>query len=125
ERPFSKKESIRIARKFLNRTFSDRNSRLLRLLIRFIENTGEVGRSKVGGIYGTQYFQNVWEAVCANVLSNDFNSVKERIPQPKYEGLDQSKAIGQRPDIILVDAGIAAVVDAKYYDTKNSLPGWK
>lgn len=120
--PGTKKECLRALTSALQKTFSDRKISLLKYLIEFVRESPE-DDGKGGVVYGTRNFHHLWEEVCRSVLKSDSEDVKGILPQPRYVGLRGSNP-SQRPDIVLVSPQHLVVLDAKYYDTTISLPGW-
>jgi len=110
-------------------TYSDRDIRLLRMLVGFLESLAGLNRSPFA--IGLTKFHFCWEAMLAAVLEF-VEPVNSRLPYPVYINAneDELEALdtGMRTDIFMHDhtKKLIAVVDAKYYaatQAKDS-PRW-
>lgn len=127
---------ISFLEKELNVEFSDRRTMLLKAMIKFIEmsSTDKDGTSL--NLYGTPYFNIVWEKVAAYVFSNDYDSFKDKIPKPSWIKYGEDKGVEKDtliPDIIFYKEIYKTlfILDAKYYNCwfgtdgkiKGNVPG--
>jgi hypothetical protein len=111
-------------------TYSDRDIRLLGMLVDFLETLTGMNRSPFA--IGLTKFHFCWEAMLASVLEF-VEPVNSKLPIPVYINADNevlaARDTGLRTDIFMYDRTnkIIAVVDAKYYaatKAKDS-PGWR
>lgn len=74
----------------------------------------------------TKSFYYVWEAMCSKILGNQYSTLKMLLPQPVWEiyNTNNTQSISHRPDILLIRKNKLYILDAKYYDVNNNLPGW-
>ena len=113
----------------LNQTYSDRDIRLLKLLIRYLQ--ADSGKESSNFIAGLGKFHFCWEHMLGKVLKNTVN-LNKYLPAPAY--IDKSGKVlpanekGMRTDIILEnkEANRYTVADAKYYAATGvgNAPGW-
>jgi len=113
----------------LNQTYSDRDIRLLKLLIRYLKTDSGTDRSDF--ILGVQKFHFCWEHMLGKVLDHTVN-LNRKLPAPVYidkdgEVLTADKK-GMRTDIIMHDkvTNKYTIADAKYYAATEitNAPGW-
>lgn len=120
---------IHILKNELHQTYAERDIRLLRDLIHYLENFS--GRALSSFTAGVKDFHYVWEHMLRQVLDNkvELNSL---LPAPAYTDIHgnvlTANQKSMRTDIILEDitTSTVAVVDAKYYaaTTPENSPGW-
>ncbi|MCK4708641.1 MAG: LlaJI family restriction endonuclease [Gammaproteobacteria bacterium] len=113
----------------LSQTYSDRDIRLLKLLIRYLQT--DSGTDTSNFIAGLGKFHFCWEHMLGKVLKNTV-SLNNKLPTPAY--IDKSGNVltanekGMRTDIILHNKkeNRYTVADAKYYAATNvrNAPGW-
>lgn len=108
----------------LERVYSDRDIRLLKLLRDYLKSVH--GREKSDSVLGIRHFHTMWEHMLDKTLKWNF-PVNKLLPVPAYRFIDGDIKIaankGQRTDTVLrlPDSDIFAVVDAKYYEAQ----GWE
>ncbi len=113
----------------LNQVYSDRDIRLLKFLIRYLEmNAGSEISNFTAGL---EKFHFCWEYMLGKVLK-DTVDLNNQLPAPAY--IDKNGSVltanekGMRTDIILHDikTNRYTVADAKYYSATGVLdaPGW-
>lgn len=123
--PYSKEESLAILRKELSSTFSDREMNLIRNLIQYIARRGEYKESLVS--YGTSYYWEVWERACQRLFQDDRILYEKILPQPRWQKKQAgvvTPRISQKPDVITIHNATIYVLDAKYYEYRQTMPGW-
>jgi hypothetical protein len=113
----------------LTQVYSDRDIRLLKLLVRYLK--AKNGFDPSAFIAGLGRFHYCWEHMLGKVLRFrvDLNS---KLPAPAYIDMDDKELPayekGMRTDIILHDEGTkrCTVADAKYYSATGvaDAPGW-
>lgn len=105
--------------------FNDLKKHRLQSMFAFVNRINNLDSSNNIMLFGTSYFYNVWEKVCAFVFSNLFNLKKYKIDFPKwninYDSFQASKTL--TPDIIgemfYKNVNITYILDAKYYTYNN------
>lgn len=126
---FKKDFLIAVLRAELQILYSDRDIRLFKHLIKFLETMyGEAESNLVIGIKG---FHTLWEHMLKSIIA-DTVDINREFSIPTYidtEGRHlPAPQKGQRTDIIAhnIENDIYAVIDAKYYDALDlkSAPGW-
>ena len=109
----------------LRYTYSDREIRLLKNLIQYLDSPkGMLDGYIVSGI---QKFHFAWEGMLRKTLPHVVN-LNNKLPVPAYV-IEQGKhesVRGMVTDIIISYENITIIVDAKYYHAKStsSAPGW-
>jgi LlaJI restriction endonuclease len=127
--PSSITYQINLLKSELHQAYADRDIRLLRGLINYLENQSGVGDTNF--IAGVKDFHFAWEHMLREVLIKkiDLNSV---LPSPTYidtlGNFQMANEKSMRTDIILEEPlkKIVAVIDAKYYaaTSHENSPGW-
>jgi len=129
--PEPKVDKVARLRRELSISYSDRDVRLLKLLIRYSER--QSGNEHSAFVAGLGKFHFCWEHMLGRVLSyNVTHKINSVLPAPVYintEGKELSaNEKSMRTDIILHDPSSekCAVADAKYYAATiaNNSPGW-
>jgi len=125
--PYPVVKSIAVLKRELAAVFADREIRLIRNLIMFLENISVSPRdNKI--VTGICNFEHVWEDICSVLYKNQAEEISPHIPVPAYihaDGkIERSASNRQRMDIILREGSDIAVLDAKYYDFKTTKPAW-
>lgn len=113
----------------LDRTFSDRDIHLLKLLRSYLKES--YGEKKSETVIGMRHFHGMWEHMLDSVLKWNF-PVNRLLPVPAYRfnggELKVAANKGQRTDTVLrlPNSDEFAVIDAKYYGAQGlgSAPGW-
>ena len=112
-------------------TFSQRELRLIDLLSAYLSNSSFMRGKERVVLFGTLNYERVWECAC-KVAFHDCSALQSiLVPQPEWHresgltGLLHEKRARQIPDILSIHESILLVLDAKYYDTSVSLPGWQ
>lgn len=113
----------------LKDVYSDRDIRLLKLLIKYLEQ--EKGSAETETLFGIKHFHSVWEYMLGQVLAYTVN-LNSKLPIPAYRSNDgylvSAASKGQRMDIVIKhpSADKYNVVDAKYYSATSisNSPGW-
>lgn len=119
----------------LTQQFDSRRRYLLRMMLDYIEQSGEEQSAEAPILFGTSSFEQIWEEVCRCALGHDLHAEERwqkpyKRSQPTWE-LDGNKAHeaqSQRTDMIFHahdNAGIE-LYDAKYFMPNadlNGLPG--
>lgn len=124
ELPFPAKEVILRLQAELRNTFLEREIFVIKHIIQYLsELTGNEGRRKFD-IVATPYFAFVWESICGYLFNNKYPELKTLLPQPVWDSDIVTGNISQRPDIFTVDGDRLYILDAKYYNYHNSIPGW-
>lgn len=113
----------------LSQTYSDRDIRLLKLLIRYLQTNS--GDDTANFVMGLEKFHFCWEHMLGKVLKHTVN-LNNKLPAPAY--IDKNGKVltadekGMRTDIILhnKEANRYTIADAKYYAATgvSNAPGW-
>ncbi|MDS1825417.1 LlaJI family restriction endonuclease [Vibrio vulnificus] len=119
---------INTLKKELRLIYSDREKRLLKLLIKHLES--EHGRDSSNFIVGLKNYHVLWEHMLDKSLTWGFK-VNKLISSPAYKingKIVSAKNKGQRMDTVLHQphTNKYAVIDAKYYEAQSpqGAPGW-
>jgi len=120
---------ISVLQKELQVTYSERDMRLLRNLVEYINNSS--GKQQSSFIAGVRDFHYAWEHMLGRVLEHTVN-LNSELPSPAYitkEGcVLTANEKSMRTDIIMEDKQNRkwAIVDAKYYAANSvaNAPGW-
>ena len=112
----------------LNVQFNTRKQSLLKTLYAYIAQEKTLENNYGLSLFGTASFHVVWEKVCAQVLDNKYDQLKNEIDAPQWYGYDKANGVyfkaGNKvdtliPDIIVLDCTSErkhfAILDAKYY----------
>lgn len=119
EGPLSQLGPMYLARE-LRHAYADRSIQLFRVLEFFLKDNHPASATTFE-IYGTSYFEHVWQEICATIIGNDIVSWSQCIPNPLWRTNSgcQQEAATLRPDIVRTyqSNGVDAVLlaDAKYY----------
>ena len=123
--PYPIEKTIHYLKEALRQTYQEREIQVIKCLIQYL--TEKIGKERSGviDVMATQYFSFVWESICGYLMDNRYSELKTLLPQPKWEsdGIVTGN-ISQRPDIFLVRNKGLYILDAKYYDYNQKLPGW-
>lgn len=124
--PCSVSESITILERELTSVYTEREKRVINLLILYL-SANDVTRSnhRIDAL-GTFHFQTVWEAICKYLFADSETLRKKVLSKPRWNMVDgHIKDLAQIPDILTKLKETLVVLDAKYYDSKSNLPGWQ
>ena len=115
----------------LNVQFNTRKQSLLKTLYAYIAQERTLENNYGLSLFGTSSFHVVWEKVCAQVLDNQYERLKEEIDAPQWYSYDPECNVYFKagepvdtliPDIIAVDIKPEkrhfSILDAKYYCIK-------
>lgn len=122
--PLSSREAISILEMELQNTYVQREVVVLKLLIQYLSAKTGHNETQTIELLATPYFHNTWEAICGYIFENQYATLKEIIPHPKWKNAKVNGHISQRPDILYKSDSKLYILDAKYYDYKKNLPGW-
>jgi hypothetical protein len=104
----------------LRHAYADRSINLLRMLDIFLKVHHPSSTTEFE-IYGTSYFEHVWEKICSTVIGNDIRTWASCVPNPAWisNSGEKVEAASIRPDIIRQfrsnDLDAVLLADAKYY----------
>lgn len=118
-----------IINKELRNVYSDRDVRLMKLLLKVLE-IGVLEES-IEFVIGTRSFHTLWEHMLKKVVEGAIE-LNDRLPFPIYQDsigqLYPAKRNSQKTDIVIENSSknLYAIVDAKYYDATSQLssPRW-
>lgn len=124
-----KRYLITVLKSEMHSLYSDRDIRLLKFLINYIETI--YGRTKSEVVIGIKNFHSMWEYMLKQTISGTVDINKE-FSIPTYVHINgqhlRAAQKGQRTDIIVYDEAnnTYIIIDAKYYDAIDlqSSPGW-
>lgn len=120
--PYSVDVCIAYLNRELNSSFTDRNVKLIQTLKEFlIGNSKQRYQGKVKAI-ATKYFYNIWEHMINSIIGDVEKDYI--IPKPYWNISGERKSSKQIPDTIFEVSNTIYIVDAKYYDTEKTIPGW-
>ena len=119
--------AIFILEKELTITYINREVEVIKYILSILQQTFSEMYTERVEVFATKKYYHVWEKMCSSIFNNQYNQLKIALPQPKWEFyIERSESnISQIPDIISVNKSNLFVIDAKYYDIKYSVPGWK
>tara|TARA_B110000285_G_scaffold217817_1_gene266613 strand:- start:1619 stop:2944 length:1326 start_codon:yes stop_codon:yes gene_type:complete len=114
---------LRVIEKELRITYLDRDIMLLENLRRILTKASGEEHKKLN-IFGTGYFQTVWEHVCAASFKNKLEQFSSQIPKPFWHN-HSGEGVSKRtllPDVIALSEDESAffILDAKYYNFRVS-----
>ena len=106
----------------LDYQYEDKKIELLEILISFIKKINIYGNDLELSLFGTRYFDMVWEKMNSYIFRNQYNDIKQHIPKPKWYSETSKKNIERDtliPDILYLDSYNKElyILDAKYYTT--------
>lgn len=106
----------------LDYQYEDKKIELLEILISFIKKLNIYGNDLELSLFGTRYFDRVWEKMNSYILRNQYNNIRQHIPKPKWYSATGKKIIERDtliPDILYLDSynKDLYILDAKYYTT--------
>lgn len=111
-------------------TYSQREIKIIDLMDGYLrESSTRQGSSRVS-LFGSLHFELIWEDACKVAFCSLAQLQKKLVPQPRWHrnsslnGFSYDMHARQIPDILAMHESILLVVDAKYYNTSVSLPGW-
>lgn len=119
----------------LTQQFDSRRRYLLRMMLDYVEQSGEEQSTDAPVLFGTSSFEQIWEEVCRRTLGHDHhaeerwqNPYKRSQPTWELDGNKAHEAQSQRTDMIFHphDDSCIELYDAKYFmpdDQLNGLPG--
>ncbi|USK29916.1 LlaJI family restriction endonuclease [Bacillus sp. CMF21] len=117
--------NIEICLNYLNRemnnTFVDRNIELLKNIKEFLQGSEKVNSRSEIVTLATPYFYNIWEYMIFTIFSDEMKYI---LPKPYWKINNQTKYTKQIPDTIFIKGNISYIIDAKYYNVEQNLPGW-
>jgi hypothetical protein len=104
-------------------TYIDRDINLLKALHTVISRR-YTSDCKNFTLYGTAYFEHVWEKVCSTIFNNEYEFYKQYIHNPKWVSIDGHYVEKEtfKPDIIRTFKSDSdkyfLILDAKYYNIR-------
>lgn len=113
----------------LNIEFEDRKINLLKAMLNFINHSSSKNDDISILLFGTKYFNIVWEKINSYLFKNQYNVLSKNIPGFYWKGLlgnwikDKSNII---PDILRIYERNLIIIDAKYYNviiTEENIKG--
>ena len=127
--PVERRMAIRIIKAELQVQYDIRKIHVLRTILALVDGAPLAERYSSSVQLGVSSFWPIWESVCKFLLSDESSLHSKYLPYPVYLRQDGSKfqsrdAFSQRPDIVSKMDEQLLVVDAKYYDVRQNLPGW-
>jgi len=108
-----------------SQVFDNDRLRLLTALISILENKSSSTTNNQ--TIGVKYFWPIWEASLKVSFNDSSKKVLETLPVPSYQYEAGSKIAPSTliPDIVIFKDEDIILLDAKYYDTENTLPSWQ
>lgn len=116
---------LKLLKQELQVAYTDKKIRLLKVLIALIEKNYLTRNARVA-IYGTGYYNVVWEKVCSHSFNNRLDSWSHYIPNPQWFNMNGEHFASDslKPDVIAeggTDIKSLFILDAKYYDLSYKL----
>lgn len=116
---------INVIRNELSVTFIDRDIILLKRLLLFIEKIQDKAIESFT-IYGTGYFNIIWEKTCKVIFEDESDQFLKHIPLPLWNDMTGKHLAKETfiPDIISISADSSEcffIFDAKYYNISYSI----
>ncbi|MGM0924040.1 MAG: LlaJI family restriction endonuclease [Bacillota bacterium] len=108
----------------LNNTFVERELKIIKEIKVFLSGIEPENNEDKIEMFVTPYFYIVWELICGDIFSNQYKNLKMIIPKLKWEIESSAPVKTQRPDIMILKDNKMLILDAKYYNVDNNLPGW-
>ncbi|MEI7489847.1 MAG: LlaJI family restriction endonuclease [Bacteroidota bacterium] len=104
----------------MRETFIDWEIRLLKRMKLFLEKLFTYNENEYS-IFGTGYFNQIWEKTCSTIFANQIQSFRDQIPFPLWNDLTGHSIMKEtlKPDIIATYKGefdALFIFDAKYYN---------
>jgi hypothetical protein len=127
EIPCERNYAVHLLEKELKKVFIQREIELLQWIINLIQGKSYFESHVNIEMLLTKSFYYVWEAICGRIVQSQYSTLKRFLPQPIWkmeEGLSERK-ISHRPDILLIRNKKFYILDAKYYNYAEHLPGWQ
>lgn len=111
---------IKKLKDILSKSYSQRDIRLIKILILFLEKNEVETIPNKETLFGIKHFEHVWENITSLVIGNNYDNLKKNIPNPIWEKKNprpryqiQTKTL--IPDILKVINNDLFIFDAKYY----------
>lgn len=123
--PCNINQAIQVLYSELHKTNQDREIKLLKAIIRFLEGIEE--SNKIDRLFTmvTKSFHSIWEKICSEIFENQYNDLQYLLPCPVWANVNSIVPFNRQiADIMFVEDEILYILDAKYYNTKNNVPGW-
>jgi len=113
-------------RKELSATYSDRQIKLLKALISFLDSDFEGAAGEY--LIGVKAFEGVWEEMLRKILPGVVN-INKKLPKPALYLKNRKQPLlskGMVTDIVAKNGNKVSVIDAKYYrgESIEDSPGW-
>lgn len=129
ECPLNRQTAIGIIKSELSVQYDIRKIHLLRIILALVEGTHFTVQHGMKIQLGVKNFWPVWENMCKFLLSDESTEHSKYLPFPVYLREDKTRYTSrdtslQRPDIVFSHGKSLSVVDAKYYNVTQNLPGW-
>lgn len=125
EAPCTDETAVEVLKAELSQTFVQREIELMRSMLRYFQKKTGNQSVQTSELMLTFDFHWIWEHICGEVLGNVYKQVESTlIPQPVFKGIETHNIGGQIPDIICIRNKRLYVLDAKYYNHWNNIPGW-
>lgn len=123
--PCSDEMAVKVLKAELRQTFAQREIELMRCMLRYYQKKTGNKSGQSSEMMLTFDFHWIWEHICGEVLGNVYKQIESTlIPQPVFKGIETHNIGGQIPDIICIRDKRLYVLDAKYYNHWNNIPGW-
>lgn len=123
--PCSDETAVGVLKAELRQTFVQREIGLMQCMLRYYQKKTGHKEGQASDLMLTFDFHWIWEHICGQVLGNLYEEVQESlVPQPVFTGIETHTIGGQIPDILCIRDGRLYVLDAKYYNNRNNIPGW-
>jgi len=115
---------INLLKKEKTKVFTNREIRLINLLISYLSDPSTDGNPK---ILGYKDFEYVWEDLLREVFKGN-KAVSKKMPVPAIKSGEKVTEVSRnkpRVDIFLTNKKRLTILDAKYYEgTKDTFPPW-
>ena len=103
-------------------TYNMRTLRTIDLIIDFISLKEDDGQENISISFFTKNFYTIWEIMCRELFKSELKEFD--VPRPYWEINGEKKYTKQIPDIVYKEDNILYILDAKYYNIDEGLPGW-
>lgn len=122
--PCDDEKAVRILKNELLVTYANREIEVLRNMIAYLQC--KTGKRKYVHfeLLATPFFYYVWEYICGHIFENQYAAMLPVVAKPVWKNCPVKHNVSQRPDILFINGKGFFILDAKYYDYNNSLPGW-
>ncbi|MGF0127757.1 LlaJI family restriction endonuclease [Selenomonas bovis] len=132
EPPCSQEMAQRVLADEIRQTYIQRETELFKAMRRYLLQRGSTDQQEQQAFLLTPDFQWIWEDMCGAVLGNRYEEMHTALFKAPVAAQERATIFSagykpvfeaQRPDLLCRHGTALHVLDAKYYDYRNSFPG--